>query len=409
MKAVKIKRLYADPGKKPEDEVIVTFDSKIVDIVPWSAESTLDPSLKVIDLKDKVMIPGLIDGHSHLIHGGDVFRPEDVPHHEKGVEMQVCVRNAGRALRGGITTLRDCGGTAETLFALRQGIREGITEGPDLILAGAPITPTGGHTWYMGGSVDGPVAVRKKIREQRLMGADYVKIMATGGGTPRTLPGVLTFSREEFLAAVDEAHRLDRRAVAHATCKQGIVECLETGVDEIEHCNFSTRGKPEYDPKLAERIVRQNVVVCPTLAVFKESIEYLQRIEQERPLSAYENERLSWFKAMDDVNLELFSFMVQDGISMIAGSDAGWRLNTFGNICQELEYMAKGGMKNIDILRSATSFAADTLGIAGKTGRIVSGLQADMVVIDGDPADSVSGIRNVVRVFREGREIQRNP
>jgi len=405
MKAVKVKTLYADPGKKLEKEVIVTFDSKITGIVPWSAESSLDPSLEVIDMKEKVMVPGLIDGHGHLIHGGDVFRPEDVPHYEKNMEMQVCVRNVRRALSKGITTLRDCGGTAETLFALRQGIREGITEGPDLILAGAPITPTGGHTYYMGGSVDGPVAICKKIREQRLMGADYVKIMVTGGGTPRTLPGVLTFSREELQAAVDEAHRLDRKAIAHATCKQGIVECLEVGVDEIEHCSFTTKGKPDYDPKLAERIVQQNVVVCPTLAVFKESIDYLNQIGQERPLTDYENERLSWFKSMDDVNLELFSLMVRDGISMIAGTDAGWRLNTFGNICKELEYMVNGGMKNIDVLRSTTSFAADVLGIGEKTGRISEGLQADMLVIDGDPADSISNIRNVVQVFKDGKEI----
>jgi imidazolonepropionase-like amidohydrolase len=234
------------------------------------------------------------------------------------------------------------------------------------------------------------------------MGADYVKLMATGGGTPGTLPGVLTFSREELQAAADEAHTLSRKATAHATAKAGIVECVEVGLDGIEHCYFMTRYQCDYDPKLVERIARENIVVCPTLSVFKESIDYLTELGRERPLTDYENERMSWFLHMQNTLTDLCSRMRRDGIQMVAGTDAGWRLNTFGNLYQELELLSAAGFGHIGALRTATSSAADNLGIADKAGRALPGRRADLLIVNGDPGESVSNLRNVVQVFKDG-------
>src|SRR5262249_25606219 len=143
------------------------------------------------------------------------------------------VHNARTALAAGVTTLRENGAFHQTGFVLREGIKRGIVRGPRLSVAGRPITVTGGHCWPLGGEADGVEGVRQAVRQLVKQGADWIKAMATGGGTLNTRPYQASFTIEELRAIVEEGHRAERLVGIHCTGTPGIVNALDAGADMI--------------------------------------------------------------------------------------------------------------------------------------------------------------------------------
>ena len=211
-------RLIDGTGGPPiENPVIVIQDSKIV-----SAGREGDVAIpqmedvNKLDYKDKTLLPGLIDCHVHLCMSADDNPLARVYEDSDDMMLLRAAHNADVALSTGITTLRDCGGRNRVTFSTKEAIEKKIIKGPRLLLSGRPITITGGHCFFLNGEADGVDGVRKLARRLIKEGADFLKIMASGGGmTPSTVPKLPYYTVEELTVAADEAHRLGRKIAAH--------------------------------------------------------------------------------------------------------------------------------------------------------------------------------------------------
>jgi len=195
--------------------------------------------------------------------------------HDDGVLVASSMNAARIALESGITTVRDVGGRGQTTFDARTALRAGYGYGPRMLLAGQPMTITGGHCWYFGGEADGVDGVRAKVRELAKAGADWIKVIGSGGGTPNTLSHKPSFLPEELMAISDEAHRLDRRVTVHCLCAKAIEDAVAAQVDGIEHAGFlvDEAYTQEYAPRIAELMAEAGIPVTSTLAVGYEIIE----------------------------------------------------------------------------------------------------------------------------------------
>jgi imidazolonepropionase-like amidohydrolase len=391
------RRLIDGTGCPPiENPAILIQGSKIIAV--GREEDIKIPQtddVKRLNYSDKTLLPGLIDSHVHLCMSAD-----DNPLarlYEDSDDMLVlrAANNAKIALKSGITTMRDCGGRNKMTFSIKEAIKKGIIKGPRLLLSGRPLTITGGHCFFLNGEADGIDGVRKSARQLIKEGADFLKIMASGGGmTPSTIPKLPYYTVEELIVAADEAHRLGRKIAAHCHSTKSIKDSLEAGIDTIEHASFlSPDGQRRFEPSIAEKIVASGTYVCPTLSAGRRPIH---------PVNQTDEYKLGLQADMRDSN---FSLMHQMGVKLIAGTDAGVVYTTFDNYPLCLELAIAGGMTNMQAIQSGTSLAAEALDIANIVGTIQSGKEADIIAVDGNPLEDISSLWNMAMVMKAGELI----
>lgn len=360
------------------------------------------PDVERVALPDCTLLPGLIDAHVHLCLPGDGTPFPEAVAEPRGVVQAIALRNAQTALRAGITTLRDCGGFPDVLFALRRAISRGYAQGPRLVLAGWPLTITGGHCHYFGGEADGVEGVRAKVRETIKLGADYIKAMGSGGGTPGTQPWRASYDAAEVRALVDEAHRFGLRATLHCLCAEAIDHAVAAGADEIQHAWFLTGPDTpqQLDPVVADRLAAAGIPICPTLSVSR----HLLRAVAAAPGGADAATTARW-RRTEAETLRITAELRRRGVPLVAGSDAGWRYSPFDALLDDLELMARAGMPPAECLVAATSAAARALALDGETGAIRPALAADLLAVAGRPDDDLAALRSVRFVMLAGRRI----
>jgi imidazolonepropionase-like amidohydrolase len=335
-----------------------------------------------IDFSGCTILPGLIEGHAHLcFNAGADWRA--VYDSDSPSRMLLRMAANGRSMLGaGITTVRDLGAPTGLAVELREAIRGGLAEGPSLLVAGSPITTTGGHCWFMGGEADGVEGVRKAVREHVKAGVDWIKVMATGGNmTPRTYPTSAQYTVEELTAVVEEAHRLRRRVAAHAHGVPGIRAAALAGVDTLEHCSFTTPGGIELDTEVSALLAERDVAISPTVSV-------------------------GFRRWPDDGRRENRGAVIRDmwsrGCRFIASTDCGIPNVPHDALAGGLEVMAElAQLRPVDVLRMATSDSAKILGLRDR-GTIAVGKRADLLVVEGDPTADLSALEKVRAVFKAG-------
>jgi len=302
--------------------------------------------------------------------------------------------------------LRDNGARHTTTFTVRDAIRRKIITGPRLSISGRPITMTGGHCWPFGGEADGPDGVRAAVRQMVKEGADWIKVMATGGGTVNTLPYRPSYTAAELRVVVDEAHAANRLAAAHCSCTAGIVNALDAGVDMIIHGNFNDPdGHFRFDRDVARRIADQGVLVNPTLHVNRVRLWRLERLSAERGLTDTEAADLELQRRRYGERVQNFQDLLAAGVRVVAGSDSGWSFYQFGGFVHEIEAMAAAGLGASAALRAGTLDSAESMGIAHEVGSLEVGKLADVLVVDGDPSVDTSALSRVKAVFLGGRPV----
>jgi imidazolonepropionase-like amidohydrolase len=250
---------------------------------------------------------------------------------------------------------------------------------------------TGGHGWNMiGREADGPDDVRKAVREQLKAGADVIKIFATGGVmTPGVDPHSAQLTLDEVRAAIEEARKAGRRTAAHAMGSDGIANSLEAGITTIEHGVFLTDA-------LCQRMARDGVALVPTL-IAPHAIA-AGGLDAGIPEYAVRKSL-----AVGDQHLEGFRLALRHGVPIAAGTDAGTPLNPHGTLVPELALMVKGGMEPRAAVQAATAVAARALGLEHETGRIAPGLAADLLAVEGNPAERIQALGEVRLVMTHGR------
>ena len=366
-----------------------------------------EPGTAMIDLLGCTILPGLVDAHVHLNLPGDGTTLEHAVRETDGVLTATATLNAGRALQAGITTVRDLGAARNTVFDVRRALSLGHGPGARIVACGQPITITGGHCWYLGGEADGPDALRVKVRAMAKAGADYIKVMATGGGTLGTMSWRPSFSREELHALADEAHRQERTITAHCLCAESMEWVVEAGFDGIEHASFlvDRTRRQEFRPDVAEKVAKAGIPCTTTLAVGGSVLQAMRAIE--RP-DAAQRDLLEQWERMSEVNLRQFGLMRAAGVRWVAGTDAGWRHTAIEAMPMELALMQQGGMSALEAIHAGTGFAATVCGLGDTVGTLRPGSRADVLAVSGNPLDDLAALSAVRLVLQDGAVRVRN-
>ena len=399
------------------DAALVLEGSKVERVEPWNEE--LRRGATVHDFSDRTVLPGLVDAHCHLtlLGAGLPYEQEELSTDE--FMAVTAVHNAQVMLRSGVTTLRDNGARHSIMFAVREAMNRGLLVGPRMLISGRPITMTGGHFHWCGGVADGEEEIRRQIRLLVHEGADHIKIMASGGGTAGTNPGLPSYTVPELRAAVNSAHDYGRLTTAHCRATRSIANAVEAGLDCVEHAEFNEPAdliqhvaeRPLYqtrwDGEVAKRLAVSGMFISLTLpgsgyVAYRELREKWARDEQlsEAEQAALERGRRMMQERADNVGRFLELGMLP---RTVISSDAGPFDIEFGKLYQGLEVGVAGGMSAMQALQAATRLAAEACGVLDRVGTLEPGKEADVLVVAANPLDDIRNLREVVAVFKAGR------
>ena len=349
-------------------------------------------SEKVVDLEGAYLVPGLIDLHTHLIWSGGPDPAREVDQEGFPLSLLRAGHNARTALRQGVTTVRDLGSNDDAAIHLARAQERGYLEGPRVIASGRSIIMTGGHDPFWGRPADGPDEGIKAVREQVHQGARVIKVSATGGVYGKIEAeevGTAELSQEEMTAICNEARKFGLRVAAHAIGREGILNCLASGVKTIEHGHFLTQSD-------LEEMKTKDMFWVPTLEIYR-------RIALGEGLPEYAVRKSRGIVA---AHKAAFNRALELGVSIGAGSDAGSPGLPHPALIDELECMVDYEAETVLALRSATITAARALGLEERLGEIKEGKAADLLAVSADPLKDVSSLRQVVLVCQAGRVVR---
>ncbi|MFN8591949.1 MAG: amidohydrolase family protein [Thermomicrobiales bacterium] len=383
-------------GDDAREGVAVLVNGATIEAVGPARELATMPGVTAIRWENGTLLPGLINNHVHLNLPGDNTPMLPWIDNQSDASLALwAVANASASLAAGITTVRDCGGRGTTVLDTRNALGTGLVGGAAIISCGWPLTITGGHTRPMGGEVDGVDGVRRMVRQLVSLGVDYIKVMAAGGGTPGSLPQYPSFTPEELRAIVETAHDLGRKVAMHCIATASIDRAVAAGADMIEHASFYAPDLvPRFDEAVAARLAQSGIPVTPTLQVARDLID----------LQSPADDLVAWGERRD-AGLEFAAGLREMGVTLLAGSDAGWRATAFSTFWKELDELTKVGMSPVQAVAAATGAPARVLGIDGRIGTLAPGLQADLVVVDGNVAVDIGCLRHVRAIFQAGLQV----
>lgn len=356
----------------------------------------LPPNTEVITLPGTTLMPGMIEGHSHLfLHPYNETPWNDQVLKESRAERTArAVNHAKATLLAGFTTVRDLGteGAMYDDAGLKKAIEKGVVPGPRMIVATRAIVAKGTYgpesesadvVLPQGAAeVAGMEEMAGEVRTQISKGADVIKIYADyrWGKNGEAQP---TFSVEEIALAVSIAKSGGREVVVHATTPEGMRRGIMAGVSTIEHGDDGT-------PEIFKLMKEKNIALCPTLAAGAAVLQYR-----------------GWKKGIDPEPMSItakrrsFQNALQAGVTICMGGDVG--VFTHGENAREMELMAEYGMKSSDVLKSATSVNADVFGYGNNIGRLRKGLFADIIAVRGNPVEDIKSVKNVIFVMKDGK------
>jgi len=361
------------------------------------------------DYGDATILPGLVDAHTHLVAPGDGTLGDDIAKEDDDFLLLQAAKNARTLLHSGVTTLRENGAKGKVAFSLREGVRRQLAPGPRMVICGRPIAITGGHMGYFGSEANGEVAVRAEVRKLLKEGADYIKIVASGGSTRTSDPNRASYTVAELAAMTDEARRHGKLTAAHCTSAQSIQNCLDAGVDMIIHCIFTEPdGTYHFRPDLVERLVAAKAWVNPTLYVMKAGIERQREArEREGRLTPELETQFEAARRALDVRVDAVRQMSEAGVLMTAGSDSPWGWYAPGEFVHEIHMLAQAGLSYSEAIVAGTAGAADSIGVGAVAGRLLPGRSADVLVVRGDPTRDITALWNILDVYQSGHRVAR--
>lgn len=343
----------------------------------------------VVDCSGKYITPGLIDMHVHIVWDGEAAPVRTMLEEGSYVATLRGLANAQASLKNGVTTVRDVGCPDDVAIHLSHAIARGIVDACDIVPCGRALQITGGHVPEVGVIADTSDEILKAIRYLKSIGAKWIKIMATGGAYGPEEIGPVLYSEEEMSLIVREAHRLHMKVAAHALSKVGIINCVEAGIDTIEHGAVI----PE---EYLKRMKAKNLAYIPTLSVYKGLAVGYGVIPDNIIAKAQfvvENQKKTFKNAMEI------------GVNIALGTDAGSPgYGPHPSVLKEMLVMEEYGMSKADVIRSATVNAAKVLENE-RIGAIKAGKLADFVILNTDPLQDLSAFGNIHAVYKHGVKV----
>ncbi len=383
-------------GDLIKNHVVIVKDGRI-DAVSPARSTDIPKGIEVVDLQGHTLLPGLIDMHVHLTSGGGYHGYERLKLTDERRAI-LGVVHAKQTLMAGFTTVRNVGAGSFGDVALRDAINDGDIPGPRMLVSGPPIGITGGHCSDNNllppeygisgeGVADGPWAARTAVRRNIKYGADLIKTCSTGGVLSKgTKVGAPQYTVEELTALIDEAHSRGLKVASHAHGAEGIINALIAGADTIEHASFiddeGIRLAIKKDAALSMDIYVTEYILGEgaSAGILEESLE------KERMTGA--TQRSNFRKA------------VEAGVTIVYGTDAG--VYPHGQNAKQLSRMTRFGMTPLQALQSATTVAADVMGLGYEVGKIEVGYAGDFVAVEGNPIEQIELLEAPSAVIKGG-------
>lgn len=383
-------------GQTIQSGWIVVVRGRRIDAAGSMASITIPAGVRTIKLTGMTLMPGLIEGHSHLLlHPyNETTWNDQVAREPLAYRVARAVVHAERTLLAGITTVRDLGseGAGYADVGLKRAIDEGVIPGPRMLVAGPAMVATGTYgpkgyapEWTVPQGAEeasGLDEVMRVARDQMGRGADFIKVYADyrAGPNGETRP---TFTLEELRRIVEVARSTGRYVVAHASTPEGMRRAIEAGAETIEHGN---QGSAE----IWKLMVDRKVALCPTVAAGDATAQYA-----------------GWKKGIDPepagiaAKRQSFKAALAAGVTMCFGGDVG--VFAHGDNVRDLEVMVDYGLPLADAIRVATSGNAKTFHLDERVGSIRPGLLADLIAVEGDPTKDITALRRVKLVMKDGK------
>ncbi len=378
-----------------ENGIIKDINSKI------SPKNNVD----VIDGDDNYLLSGFIDCHAHIFAKG--FHKQENMANPLGIHFYNAVPHASQTINAGVTTIRDCG-SADLSFKLAQERK--LFVAPKIHLSITPLVMTGGHfdlflpsgfdmeIIYPGfpkGRCDGVEEVLKKTREVKRAGADFIKVMCSGGVlTTNTSPEFAQFNKKELKTIVKEAQANNMKVSAHCHSLKGINNCISAGFSSIEHGTF-------IDRKTSKKMVENDVSLVPTLLVH----QFLYKNGFPK-WDSYAEEKTQKLKEIVKVHKENISVAYEEGVNILMGTDSG--VIPHGHNLEELSHLVDIGMSEEEAIAAGTVKAAEFLGF-DNLGLIKENYIADMILVNSNPLEDVGVLSdndNILKVIQDGIEVK---
>ena len=345
---------------------------------------------KELHLPEATLCPGLIDCHEHLMGTGPFAKGTLELNEPDAMFALVFAHACGSTLKKGVTTVRVPGTRGGVDLIVKRAAHHGTVASPRLWCAGQAITMTGGHGHGVGVEVDGPTACARAARSQLARGADFLKVMSSGGvgvvrvGEEPTHP---EFSVEEMRAVVDVANAARRRVASHADGIEGISNSLEAGVHCIEHGIYLSAGH-------ARHMASNNVALVPTLSTMTAIAFKTKELNLEpswQPIA----------ESILEVHRQSFRAALDAGVLFATGTDS------FGDIVDEMIELTTYGISRNEAIRAATASGANVIGLHD-VGILAPGNLADIIAVPGDPLEDLEVFREPSLVIAGGRQVQVN-
>lgn len=391
------------PGEKPLSKQTIVIKDRLIDkvISGYIEPKTIGDKAKFIDLKSQFVLPGLMDMHVHLLFELGKSTRTDALFVTTSMKALAGAYYANKTLMAGFTTVRDLGGNPEAIYGLRDMIGKGMIPGPRIFAAGSALAATGGHgdvdgykpellkLWTPETICDGPYECRKAVRNAVKMGADWIKVTATGGVLSDTKTGVeQQMTDDELSEIVKTAHGLGVRVAAHAHGAKGIRAALRAGVDSIDHGTFT-------DNESMTLFKQSGAYLVPTMspgAKVPATMEGNPFFTDSIKKKAY---------AASAASIATFTKANESGVKIAFGTDSA--VTPHGENADEFEMMVNAGMTASDAIRSATVVSAELLGMESQLGTLEAGKLADIIAVSTNPLEDIRSLKVVNFVMKEGK------
>lgn len=393
------------------DHAVIVEGDKIAAVTPKSQlPADIAGTAELFDLGDVSLLPGLIDAHCHM-HCSATGDAQQLAMSEGVPVLTMRAVNAMRkALLAGTTTIRDLGSHNEVAFPVRAAVEAGVIPGPRMLLAGTPITITAGHCWFFGTEADTTDEVVSAVRRQVRLGANVIKMMATGGMfTPTANPRRPQYSAATLAAAVGEAERSGVQIVAHTLAADGVQNCVEAGIHNLIHARWYDQdpdAELDYRPDVVRRMADQGQWVDPTIG-------HQLLGEEAKSQHGLAGAPVHWAVSAKEIpvsaHIELLLKMDEAGVRFTSGLDMGmvhaYHDLTAANAWAFVEWL---GWSPWRAIYTATAGTAEAVRVNGIVGRIKPGMVADLAAFEGDPARNIRNLNIASTVVQSGRTVKLN-
>ena len=382
---------------------VVVKDGRIAEVTTQDALSIGErEDVEVIEVAGGALMPGFIEMHTHIHCSAQADAYTHITTESNETFIMRGVGAVRAALGSGVTTMRDLGSRNEVVLPIKSAVENRIIPGPRMVVAGTPITTTGGHCNMFGTEADTAEEVVTAIRQQFKLGADCIKVMSTGGGfTPGTNVRAPQYPVETLRAAVEDAERLNLRVAAHCHASAGVRNCVDAGIHNLIHCSWLAEREEDmydYDTAYADMIAEKGIYVDPTLA-----LGHLNNLRGR--------DRSGGGQGMGDParRFEILRDMWDRGVKFVTGMDAGMTNANFDDFAYIPQVMVEEmGITPMEAIVCSTQTSAECLGLEDEIGTLEVGKSADVLIINGDPSSDITALHDVNTIVSQGAVVKRN-